>query len=57
LVKYRMIVKYRKSNGGYYISSVAMKRLVKMSSSGYRKFRWSFEPLGDKGGCLTLEAF
>ena len=52
-----MIVKYRKSNGGYYIASVAMKRLVKMSSSGYRKFRWSFEPLGDKGGCLTLEAF
>ena len=54
LAKLYLPVKFRKSNGGYYIASVPMKRLVKMS--GYRKLRWSFERVSD-GGWLILEAY
>jgi hypothetical protein len=50
MVKLRLFVRYRKSNGGYYIASVPMKRLVELS--GYRKLRWSLED-----GWLVLEAF
>jgi hypothetical protein len=50
MAKLRLFVRYRKSNGGYYIASVPMKRLVELS--GYRKRRWSFED-----GWLILEAF
>lgn len=56
MVKLCLFVRFRESNGGYYIASVAMKRLVKMSSSGYRKLHWSFERVSDKGGWLILEA-
>lgn len=50
LAKLRLFVQFRKSNGGYFIASVPMKQLTKMSS--YRKLRWSFVD-----GWLILEAF
>jgi hypothetical protein len=50
LAKLPLHVKLRKSNGGYYIASVPMKRLVALSR--YRKKRWVFED-----GWLILEAF
>ena len=50
LGKIRLFVRYRPSNGGYYIASVPMKRLVELS--GFRKLHWSFVD-----GWLILEAF
>jgi hypothetical protein len=50
MVKLRLFVRFRKSNGGYYIASVPRKLLVELS--GYDKTRWSFED-----GWLILEAF
>lgn len=50
MVKLRLYVRFRKSNGGYFIASVPRKRLVKMA--GYRKKKWVFED-----GWLVLEAF
>jgi hypothetical protein len=50
MAKIRLFVRFRKSNGGYFIASVPMKRLVELS--GYDKLRWSF-----KDGWLVLEAF
>jgi hypothetical protein len=50
LAKLRLFVRFRKSNGGYYIASVPLKRLVVLS--GFRKRRWDFED-----GWLVLEAF
>ena len=50
MVKLRLFVQHRKSNGGHFIASVPYKRLVEMA--GYRKLRWSFED-----GWLILEAF
>ena len=55
MVKLRLFVRFRKSNGGHFVASVAFKKLVKMS--GYRKLRWSFELVDDKSGWLILEAF
>lgn len=45
-----LYVQFRKSNGGYYIASVPIKRLVEYSK--HRKLRWKF-----KDGWLILEAF
>jgi hypothetical protein len=50
LAKLPLFIKFRPSNSGYYIASVPMKRLIKLS--GYRKKRWVFED-----GWLVLEAF
>jgi hypothetical protein len=50
MVKLRLFVRFRKSNGGYFVASVPMRQLIKMS--GYRKLRWSFVD-----GWLILEAF
>ena len=50
LAKLYLPVKLRKSNGGYYIASVPLRRLVRLSR--YDKLRWSF-----KDGWLILEAF
>ena len=50
MAKIRLFVRFRKSNGGYFIASVPMKRLVELS--GYDKLRWSF-----KDSWLVLEVF
>lgn len=50
MAKLRLFVRFRKSNGGHYIASVPLKRLVELS--GYRKLKWSY-----KDGWLLLEAF
>lgn len=50
LAKIRLYVRFRASNGGYFIASVPRKRLVELA--GYDKLRWSFED-----GWLILEAF
>jgi hypothetical protein len=50
MAKIRLFVRFRKSNGGHYIASVPLKRLIRFS--GYRKRHWSFED-----GWLILEAF
>jgi hypothetical protein len=52
MAKIRLFVRFRKSNGGYFIASVPFRKLLKMSGSGYRKLHWSF-----KDGWLILEAF
>jgi len=48
LGKIRLFVRFRKSNGGYHIASVPLKRLVELSR--FRKRRWDFED-----GWLILE--
>ena len=50
LAKLPLYVKFRRSNGGYYIASVPLRRLDRLSR--YDKLRWSF-----KDGWLILEAF
>ena len=55
VAKIRLFVRFRRSNTGHFIASVAFRKLVKMSS--YRKLKWSFEQVDDKSGWLILEAF
>jgi len=50
LGKIRLFVRLRRSNGGYYIASVPLKRLKLLAD--YDKLRWSFVD-----GWLILEAF
>jgi len=50
MAKIRLFVRFRKSNGGYFIASVPLKRLVELA--GYKKLKWSFVD-----GWLVLEAF
>jgi hypothetical protein len=50
MAKIRLFVRFRKSNGGHYIASVPLKRLIWLSD--FRKRRWEF-----KDGWLVLEAF
>ena len=50
LAKIRLYVRFRASNGGYFIASVPRKRLVELAR--YRKLRWSFED-----DWLILEAY
>lgn len=50
LAKLYLHVKFRKSNGGYYIASVPLRRLDRLSR--YDKLRWRFED-----DWLILEAF
>jgi len=55
LGKVRLFVRFRKSNGGFFIASVPMKHLLELC--GYRKKNWVFEQVDDKCGWLILEAF
>jgi len=50
LARIRLYVRMKKQGQGYYIASIPLKQLVKMS--GYDKRCWSF-----KDGWLILEAF
>jgi hypothetical protein len=52
LAKIRLYVRLKAVGQGYYIASVPMKQLVKLSSDDFRKKCWSF-----KDGWLILEGF
>jgi hypothetical protein len=42
----------KKQGQGYYIASIPLKQLIKLSSDDFREKRWSF-----KDGWLILEAY
>jgi hypothetical protein len=47
-----LFVKTRKNNKGYYIASIPLKKLAKLSKAPEKSRHWSF-----KDGWLILEAF